>query len=220
MTSDSLRLFMSRAAADSSKPDVAASETRVVEPSDNSLMECIKQGDREALGQLFDRYAKVVFGVSARILRNATEAQDLVQDVFIQIHNKCHLFDAEKGSVASWLLRITYSRAFDRREYLNLRGWSGHSETEELVDTARVGSSLEVLTDTIFAGQIVERAFSELNQRERHTLEMFFFEGYTLREISVRLDETIINTRHHYYRGIDKLRAALCDGLIRRAAAD
>jgi RNA polymerase sigma-70 factor (ECF subfamily) len=219
MTSDSMGLFVSRAAADT-KASVPAGERRAVQPSDDSLMEGIKQGDREALGHLFDRYAKIVFGVSARILRNATEAQDLVQDVFLQVYNKCHLFDAAKGSVASWLLRITYSRAFDRREYLTLRGWSGYSETEEVVDRVQIGSSLEALTDTIFAGQIVERAFSELSQRERHTLEMFFFEGYTLREISVRLDETIINTRHHYYRAIDKLRAALCDGRAREVAAD
>jgi RNA polymerase sigma-70 factor (ECF subfamily) len=189
-------------------------------PSDNHLMECIKTGDRDALGLLFDRYARVVFAVSARIIRNSTEAQDLVQDVFLNIHHKCHLFNADKGSVISWILRVTYSRAFDRREYLNIRGWSAYSEIEEIKDTAQGDSSREVLTETILAKQILERTFSKLTQRERVTLELFFFEGYTLREISVRLDETVINTRHHYYRGIEKLRAALTDQSKRSAAAD
>jgi RNA polymerase sigma-70 factor (ECF subfamily) len=221
MGSDSLPLsFLRSTAAEDSKTRASVDMELDPRPSDNHLMECIKTGDRDALGLLFDRYARVVFAVSARILRNSTEAQDLVQDVFLNIHHKCHLFNADKGSVASWLLRITYSRAFDRREYLNIRGWSAYSEIEEIKDTAQGDSSLEVLTETILAKQILERTFSKLTQRERVTLELFFFEGYTLREISVRLDETVINTRHHYYRGIDKLRAALTDQRKRSAAAD
>ena len=221
MGSESLPLsFLRSTAAEDSKTRASVDVELDLRPSDNHLMECIKTGDRDALGLLFDRYARVVFAVSARIIRNSTEAQDLVQDVFLNIHHKCHLFNADKGSVISWILRVTYSRAFDRREYLNIRGWSAYSEIEEIKDTAQGDSSREVLTETILAKQILERTFSKLTQRERVTLELFFFEGYTLREISVRLDETVINTRHHYYRGIEKLRAALTDQSKRSAAAD
>jgi RNA polymerase sigma-70 factor, ECF subfamily len=221
MGSESLPLsFLRSTAAEDSKTRASVDMELDPRPSDNHLMECIKTGDRDALGLLFDRYARVVFAVSARIIRNSTEAQDLVQDVFLNIHHKCHLFNADKGSVISWILRVTYSRAFDRREYLNIRGWSAYSEIEEIKDTAQGDSSREVLTETILAKQILERTFSKLTQRERVTLELFFFEGYTLREISVRLDETVINTRHHYYRGIEKLRAALTDQSKRSAAAD
>jgi RNA polymerase sigma-70 factor, ECF subfamily len=221
MSSESLPLsFLSSTAAESSKASAPVDVELDLRPSDNQLMECIKKGDRDALGLLFDRYSRIVYSVSARILRNSTEAQDLVQDVFLNIHHKCHLFNAEKGSVASWLLRITYSRAFDRREYLNIRGWSVYSDIEQLKDTSQVDSSLGAFTETILARQILERTFSKLTQRERATLEMFFFEGYTLREISVRLDETVVNTRHHYYRGIEKLRTALTDPRRRSSAAD
>jgi RNA polymerase sigma-70 factor (ECF subfamily) len=221
MSSESLPLsFLRSAAAERSKRSASVDVEVDLRPTDNHLMEGIKKGDRSALGLLFDRYSRVVFSVSARILRNSTEAQDLVQDVFLTIHHKCHLFDANKGSVASWLLRITYSRAFDRREYLNIRGWSAYSEIEEIQDTAQADSSLEVLTQTVLARQILERTFSKLTERERATLELFFFEGYTLREISVRLDETVVNARHHYYRAIEKLRAALTDQDRRSIAAD
>jgi RNA polymerase sigma-70 factor, ECF subfamily len=218
MSSDSLRLFLNTV-AESSKPKESVAG-KLVRPSDDQLMESIKLGDRDALGLLFDRYARVVFSVSARILRNSTEAQDLVQDVFLQIHQKCHLFDFEKGTVASWLLRITYSRAFNRREYLNLRGASDSFGIEEFAPLEQIESPLEALTDGLFVKQILERAASELTQRQRVTLEMYFFEGYTLREISTKLDESIINTRHHYYRGIEKLRAALSSRPARTMAAD
>jgi RNA polymerase sigma-70 factor, ECF subfamily len=218
MTSDSLPIFLNRV-NESSKPKETVGE-KCTQPSDNQLMECIKLGDRHALGLLFDRYARVVFIVSARILRNATEAQDLVQDVFLQIHQKCHLFDAEKGTVASWLLRITYSRAFNRREYLNLRGASDNFGIEQFAAIEQIESPLDTLTDNVFAKQIFERASSELTHRQRATLEMYFFEGYTLREISSKLDESIVNTRHHYYRGLEKLRAAVSSPTARAIAAD
>jgi|ERR1700722_388048 len=221
MGSESLPLsFLRSTTAEDSKTGFSVDVELDLRPSDNHLMECIKKGDRDALGLLFERYAKVVFSVSVRILRNSTEAQDLVQDVFLNIHHKCHLFNADKGSVASWLLRITYSRAFDRREYLNVRGWSAYSEIEEIKDTAQGDSPLDVLTNTVLAKQILERSLTDLTHRERTTLELFFFEGYTLREISIRLDETVVNTRHHYYRGIEKLRAALTDRRRRSLAAD
>lgn len=218
MTSDSMPLFLNRV-TESSKPKESIGE-KLVHPSDNQLMERIKLGDRDALGLLFDRYARVVFSVSARILRNSTEAQDLVQDVFLQIHQKCHQFDVERGTVASWLLRITYSRAFNRREYLNLRGASDYFGIEEFVAIEQIESPLETLTDSLLAKQILERASSELTHRQRATLEMYFFEGYTLREISAKLDESIINTRHHYYRGLEKLRTALNTPRARAVAAD
>jgi RNA polymerase sigma-70 factor (ECF subfamily) len=218
MTSDSLSLFVNRV-TESSKPNESIDE-KCAQASDNRLMECIKLGDRHALGLLFDRYARVVFSVSARILRNATEAQDLVQDVFLQIHQKCHQFDSEKGTVASWLLRITYSRAFNRREYLNLRGASDCFGIEQLAATEQIESALDTLTDNVFVKQILERASSELTHRQRTTLEMYFFEGYTLREISTKLDESIINTRHHYYRGLEKLRAAVSSRSSGKMAAD
>jgi RNA polymerase sigma-70 factor (ECF subfamily) len=221
MNSDSLRLFFTGTTARNACSSDSASETHLrQEPTDAQLMERIKLGNREALGILYERYAKIVFTVGLRILRNATEAQDLVQDIFVQIFRKCHLYDMNKGSAASWLLRIAYSKAFDRREYLNLRGWSGWSEVEEIMDRELVDASCQPLDKIILAKQVLARALSELTHRQRLTLEMYFFEGYTLREISAQLDESIINTRHHYYRGIEKLRAVALDHRADKVLAD
>jgi RNA polymerase sigma-70 factor (ECF subfamily) len=206
MISDSLPVLLSRTTAAISDRATSHTEKSAIQPHDNQLIERIQQKDREALGLLFNRYAKLVFAVGAQILRNATEAQDLVQDIFLQVYEKCYLFDPSKGTASAWLLRIACSRAFDRREYLNIRGSSDISVIDEDGELTHAQSAPESLTEAILAKQIMERAFSQLTHRERLTLQMFFFEGYTLREISSHLAETIVNTRHHYYRGIEKLR--------------
>jgi RNA polymerase sigma-70 factor (ECF subfamily) len=213
-------MFLNSATAGTNQGVEDASERLLVQTSDIELMERVKLGDRSSLGLLFERYARVVFAVSERILRNSTEAQDLLQEVFLYVHQKSNLFKAEKGSVASWLLRITYSRAFDRREYLNVRGWCDDTEIEEIANSTRSDSSLDVLNDSVLAKEILERGLADLTYRQRLTLEMYFFEGYTLREISAKLDESIVNTRHHYYRGIERLRAVVVDHHSRKAAAD
>jgi RNA polymerase sigma-70 factor (ECF subfamily) len=209
MSSDSLPLLSRRSSAHNAEGVRASSEA--VDPSQQDLewMERLKHGDREALAALFQRHSRMVFGVSARILRNATEAQDLVQDVFLYLHEKRHAFDANRGTLASWLLRITYSRAFDRREYLNVRDVPEHAQMEDILERAQSETLLDGVTEAVLARQILERGLAQLTQREQATIQLFFFEGYTLREISTHLDETIVNTRHHYYRGLEKLRAAM-----------
>ena len=80
----------------------------------------VQSGDEAALAQLLERHARLVLGIGYRILRDAGEAQELVQDVFLVAYRKCRLFDPQRGSFRAWLGRIAYRRALDRREYLNL----------------------------------------------------------------------------------------------------
>jgi len=81
----------------------------------------ICQGDKEALGFLFRRHARVVRGIAYKVLRDSCEADDLLQDVFIQIDYLCRTFDSSKASAKFWILQMTYRRAISRRRYLNSR---------------------------------------------------------------------------------------------------
>lgn len=184
--------------------------------NDEAIMSLVQSGDRQALGALFDRYSRLVQNVATRILRDATEAQDLVQDVFLYVHRRSRVFDPTKGSIASWLIQITYSRAFTRRELLNARAKTDCSRIEELAAWADVDGGLQKLTDALVARELVHQALAELTERQRQTLRMYFFEGYSLREISTNLNESFTNTRHHYYRGIEKLKEVLKSSLARR----
>ena len=177
---------------------------------DDSAIESVRNGNLEALSLIFDRYSRSVYSIGLRILRNATEAQELVQDVFLHICKKAHLYHPQgNGSFASWLHHVAYTCALDRRAYLNVRHFYDHLEVEELTDSAQHQLSIETQAELHEWNGVLNAALSKLEYRQQQTLRMYFFEGFSLREISVKLDESLGNTRNLYYRGIQKLRAAL-----------
>jgi RNA polymerase sigma-70 factor, ECF subfamily len=178
------------------------------EQADEAVMQRLMAGDNEALGLLFDRYSRLILSVGLRILRDMSEAQELVQDVFLYVYNKCQSFDAQKSYFRSWLVQIAYCRAFDKRHYLIARRFYDYCNIDEIVESVRSNVSLQDLTELAELREICERAFADLSERQRRTLELFFFQGLTLREISSQMDEPLVSTRHHYYRGLAKLRSA------------
>ena len=92
-----------------------------VEACDEALMAQICEGGREALAVLFRRYAGLVRGVAYRVLRDASEADDLLQDVFVLIHRLCKTFDGSRSPAKFWILQMAYRRAISRRRYLTSR---------------------------------------------------------------------------------------------------
>src|SRR5690349_13408714 len=95
----------------------ASGSPAVVMPeiSDECLMLQVREGSSEALGALFRRYARLVRGICFRVLRDASEADDLVQEVFLLVHRDCARFDSGKGPARSWILQMAYRRAISRR---------------------------------------------------------------------------------------------------------
>jgi RNA polymerase sigma-70 factor (ECF subfamily) len=174
---------------------------------DAALMVRVHAGDELALRELLERYARLVLTIGERILRDTGEAQELVQDVFLQIYSKSQLFDPQRGAFRPWLMRVACSRALNRRQYLNLRRFYDDRNLDDYVDVFEATTNLEYQMELNQAGRVLEKAFNELTEKQRQTLELHFFEGYTLREISKRLNESLGNTRHHYYRALAKLRA-------------
>ena len=178
----------------------------VLQLDDESLVTQMQAGDMEALGILFDRYSRLVFGVAARILRDRSEAEEIVQDTFIYIYNKGPHFDPMKGSFRSWLVHIVYCQSFNRRDYLNARRFYSSCDIADVVDSIPSNECVESHAQTAQLRGKLKQAFSELNERQRRTLELFFFEGHSLKEISSHLDEPLGNVRNHYYRGLNRLR--------------
>lgn len=186
--------------------DASASLTPL---DDAALMSRVKAGDEAALGELLDRYARLILGIGHRILRDSGEAQELVQDVFLQIFRKSQLFDPQRGTFRTWLIRVACSRALNRRQYLNLRRFYDDRNLDDYVEVFQATTNLEYQAHLRQCGLVLERAFAELNEKQRKTLELYFFEGYTLREISGQLNDSLGNVRHYYYRALEKLRSNL-----------
>ena len=179
-----------------------------IELTDEELLARIPNGDTEALGYLFERYARVVRSVAARVLRDAAEAEDLVQDLFLFLQQKCSVFDGSKSSAGSWIVHMAYQRAIDRRRYLATRHFYRREDKVSQVGQVVGNPTVEndYSAEAVFGRNGLGKLLRSLSEDQRETLRLYFFEGYTLGEISTKLGQPLGNVRNHYYRGLDKLR--------------
>jgi RNA polymerase sigma-70 factor, ECF subfamily len=175
-------------------------------PSDEELMGRLKANDATALDLLFDRYSRLVLGIALRVIRDFGEAEDAVQEVFFHVFRKALLFDPARGSAKGWIIHVAYHHALDRRAHLHRRGFYLGTVVEFLDDLLAGDTDLDRELGAKLNRVQLEKAFEELPEMQRRTVQLFYFEGLQLREISERLNETLPNVRHHYYRGLDKLR--------------
>ena len=176
--------------------------------TDDVLMAHLQVGHVDALAVLFDRYHRLVMNIAIRILRDTGEAEDLMQSVFLEIFRSSAQFDPTKGTTKVWVLQYAYHRSFNRRHYLALRGlYEGSEERRDAFvspESSRAFTPLE-------SAHLVQKALKALNSAQRKILELAFFEGLTMREISEKTGESFDSVRHNYYRGLEKLRSLLCE---------
>ena len=185
---------------------VTANPTRVL--SDDVLLRRMAEGDQEALGCLFQRYARVVRNVAARILRDTAEAEDLVQDLFLFLQRKCGIFDSSKSSARSWIVQMAYHRAIERRRYLATRQFYSRTGIENTANhvVGNPTAESDYSPEAVFGRNGLNKVLESLSEDQRETLRLHFFDGYTLLEIGQKLGQPLGNVRHHYYRALDKLR--------------
>jgi RNA polymerase sigma-70 factor, ECF subfamily len=190
--------------------DAAIAATSLAVRPDEILISLISTGNKDALGLLFRRYARAVRGVALRVLKNPSEADDLLQDIFILIHRLCGTFDGSKGSARFWILQMTYRRAISRRRYLTSRHFYTRVDLDdvesELADPGNPGAEIEESIDAARGNGSLQKVFAELSENQQQTLKLFFVEGYTFDEIAEKLGQTRGNIKNHYFRGLDRLR--------------
>jgi RNA polymerase sigma-70 factor (ECF subfamily) len=201
--------------------DDFATDARVTEiadrVSDEVLMLRLKGKDVDALGLLYRRYARLVYSICFRILRDSAEAQDLVQEVFLCLFRKCKSFDSTKGAARSWLLQLAYSKCFDWRDYLRTRHGCQHGRAELHSSFSDVSSS-KVSWDPAYVvlwNPRMVAAFKSLSKEQQLALTLYYFQGYTFQEIADRLGYSYGNVKHHIYRGIGRLREIVFDDVER-----
>ena len=175
-------------------------------PSDEELMSGLQAKDSKALELLFDRYSRLVFGIALRILNDHSEAEEVVQEAFFYVYQKALIFDPLKGSAKGWVVQVAFSRARDRKAHLSRRGFYSGTDIDSLDDTLLGQNDVERQIGARLDFSQLQCAFEDLTHMQRQTLEMFYFEGMALREISERLHEPFGNVRHHFYRGLERLR--------------
>jgi RNA polymerase sigma-70 factor, ECF subfamily len=194
----------------------AAAATPQASTSDEDLIARVRGGDDGALGLLFERYSRMVLAVGYRLLRDRTEAEELVQDTFLYIREKAELFDPAKGTGKTWLMQVAYHRSLDRRVLLKKHSLLSGTNVDEIYDSTKGSCDIEQELGAKYDARQLKKAFEQLSERQRTTLELYFFEGLTLREIGQRLDEPLENVRHQYYRALNKLRESSALAVVRK----
>lgn len=175
--------------------------------SDAVLLCCIQKNDQIALALLYDRYRTILFGLLIRILQNQSEAEDILQEVFVQVWQQAKNFDQERGKPYSWLVSITQSRAIDRLRYLKTRTQT----TERLRNDSSIYTSSKVEQNLIFykRRKLVRTALNQLPENQRDLLLMAYFEGYTQSEIAKQTGIPFGTVKTRMRLGMNSLRDAL-----------
>jgi RNA polymerase sigma-70 factor (ECF subfamily) len=177
------------------------------EQSDDEVLAETRAGNFEAFGVIFERYHRLVYSTALRFLRDAGEAEDLTQSVFLEAFQKLGQFDPARGTLKVWLLQFAYSRSANRRNYLMVRRLHPQGPQNETLDENAPWTSPAVVPQD--ASLLTEQLLRELPEAQRATIEMAFFEDLTFTEIAERRGESFSAVRHHYYRGLTRLRAML-----------
>jgi RNA polymerase sigma-70 factor (ECF subfamily) len=176
-----------------------------------ALLARIAGGERAALRSLYDRLSGVTFAVALRILTSRPEAEEVVQDCFLDVWTRARLYDPARGSARTWVVSIARNRAIDR-----LRSRGGAAKA---TDAARAEAALAVEGTTPLetaerrqARERIQAALAELPAEQRQVLELGYFEGLTQSEIAERVGEPLGTIKSRVRAALEKLARTLADG--------
>jgi RNA polymerase sigma-70 factor (ECF subfamily) len=191
----------------SPKPMAAAVELAPGGPSDVDLMLGIQSGDADALSQLYDRYNGIVKALILRIIRNDTEADDLLQEVFMEIWNQAKNFSAAKGKPLGWMVTLTRRRSIDalRKKQAYLRAEERLQAEPEQQPLAWVQNVTE---DEIRAGDtrvLMAKVISSLPEAQQQVIELAFFQGMSQREIASNTNIPLGTVKTRLELGLKKI---------------
>jgi len=162
---------------------------------DTELIAQAARGQRQALGALYDRYAGLLLAVVTRVLRDATEAEDVLHEVFLEVWQHAADFDPARGNVRAWLVMRARSRGLDRVRSL------GRART--LPEEASADAPVEVAPADALT---IRRALSNLAPELRQLLELGYFEGMSSAEIAAREGLAIGTVKSRVARALAELR--------------
>jgi len=178
--------------------------------TDAALIAAVAAGDDGAMARLYDRFAPLVQAVAVRMLRDRAAADELAEDVFVEIWRRSSQYDTARGSLATWIATITRSRGIDR-----IRARQRHAHVE-LGDDDRPNSVLAApATDPaqgVVAGEDrarIARALHALGSEQREALELAYFHGLTQTEIAARLSRPLGTVKTHMRQGLIRMRDEL-----------
>jgi RNA polymerase sigma-70 factor (ECF subfamily) len=176
-----------------------------------ALLPAVAQGNVPAFEALYDRFASTVYAILLRILANADDAQEVLQETFVKAWTNARMFDAVRGSEVAWLISIARSRGIDRLRSRKIRGDREDEAGRELSGSfgfidKRTGADDAIQSEERTA---VREALAELPEAQRVALALAYFEGLSQSEIAERLGEPLGTIKTRMQLGMKKLRERL-----------
>jgi RNA polymerase sigma-70 factor (ECF subfamily) len=169
---------------------------------DAALLAQVQRGDEQAMAALFDRYSKIVYSVALRVLRDPAAAEDVLQEIFMQIWRNPTSFIATRGSLGGWLAVVSRNRSIDA-----LRRKRPTEQVEEMALASNYN-----LADEAERNSLMEKARGVIHllpMEQRKTLEMAFFDGLTHSEIAEMTGDPLGTVKTRIRSGLTTLRKAL-----------
>ncbi len=179
----------------------------MAETSDVELLVLIAGGDVRAVGVLYDRYSPTLFPIALRIVRDRSEAEDLIHDAFVAVNERAAQYSADRGTVIAWLVTLVRNLSIDRTRRRERRGVLArdviaHEPPASVRDPER-------LTSDAGEREKIRRALLTLPEAQRLTLEVAFFEGLSYPEIAAREGVPLGTIKSRAARALSALREAL-----------
>ena len=178
-------------------------------PKDEEVFEAFTKGDISALGMLYDRYGLLVYRLIYRMLKNSQEAEDLTQEIFLNLQVKSK-FNPERGSFYTYLMTLTRSRTIDRLRSKRSQGrfWQNIGKLKDSIEQQKSYSPMEVVSNEEISIQ-VRNALQHLSPNQRQILELSYYEGLSQSEIAKRINIPLGTVKTHSRRGLIQLRKNL-----------
>jgi len=186
--------------------------------ADTELLKRIAGGDVRAVGELYDRYSPTLFPIALRIVRDRSEAEDVLHDAFVAVNERAGQYTPERGTVIAWLVTLVRNLSIDRTRRRERRGALArevlpHEPPASVRDPER-------LTSDASEREKIRRALAVLPEAQRQTLEVAFFEGLSYPEIAARENVPLGTIKSRAARALAALRDALVkEGVVIDVAA-
>jgi len=175
---------------------------------DQQVLERLTRGEPEALAELYDRHARAIYSLAIRIVRDQSDAEDIVQEVFSQAWRQAGRYDSARGNVVAWLLTLTRSRAIDRLRGRRARPWeAAEGQTPAMLPAG--GLAPDLAAESAEAVSLLRGALESLPLVERTALELAYFEGLTHTEVAARLEMPLGTVKTRIRQGLLRLRSAM-----------
>jgi RNA polymerase sigma-70 factor, ECF subfamily len=189
--------------------------------SDEGLMEKLKAGEHDALTILFKRHNSLVYRVARSILRSDTEAEDVVQEVFVELFRAVGKYDPGKSTLKVWLLMYAYHRTIDKKRNLEAKRYYNTEPFE--ADHAHAyqerGARRTFSLQPAETALLVEQALGMIKPRERLAIELIYYQGLTMLEAAAKGGLSVKTLEHCYYKGLAKLREIIDKSIEARQTA-